>query len=310
MFSERSLREYKRKKKSVFSENLKQFPTILHFYSPKTFDYIGQKFALLLNLGWTKFMAMLTLMMARWKMRQHKHWTSLLLQSRSLGRSPLLTFLSRTWWLYANLDIMDMGSHFFHPEDHIQKVHVLLDPHHMLKLLRNVFSTVEVVVREDGQQIRWQYTEELHKLQEKEGLPLGNKLKMPHFQWWNQTMKVKIAFHLFSSSKSEALEYCELELKYPQLSGCGAKIQFLWTTDVVFDILNSRNPLGKGLLHGLSVKERLAFHTVHYTEKDTYLWFYCLLQNCDVKCKAVQRGMQVPPFKAPGATGHRQLSPL
>lgn len=47
----------------------------------------------------------------------------------------------------------------------------------MLKLLRNIFSTVKVMVREDDQQIRWQYIEELHMLQDKEGLRLANKFK-------------------------------------------------------------------------------------------------------------------------------------
>lgn len=60
------------------------------------------------------------------------------------------------WDLGANLDIMDMKPYFLHPEDHTQKVHVLLHPCHMLKLLQNVFSRVEVLVREDGQQIRWE----------------------------------------------------------------------------------------------------------------------------------------------------------
>lgn len=38
--------------------------------------------------------------------------------------------------LGANLDILDMRSYFLRPEDHTQKVHVLLDPCHMLKLLQ------------------------------------------------------------------------------------------------------------------------------------------------------------------------------
>ena len=45
--------------------------------------------------------------------------------------------------LGASLDIMDMRPYFFHPEDSTQKIHVLLDPCHMLKLLRNVYYTAE-----------------------------------------------------------------------------------------------------------------------------------------------------------------------
>ena len=59
-------------------------------------------------------------------------------------------------------------------------------------------------------------------------------------------MKVHLAAQLFSSSVADALEYCEQELKYPQFSGCAATVQFLRTIDAAFDVLNSRNPLGKG----------------------------------------------------------------
>lgn len=69
--------------------------------------------------------------------------------------------------LGAVLDIMDMRPFFFHPEEHPHKIQVLLDPCHMIKLLRNVYSTGGVFIREDGQEIKWQYIEELHKLQEK-----------------------------------------------------------------------------------------------------------------------------------------------
>lgn len=76
---------------------------------------------------------------------------------------------------------------------------------------------------------------------------LGNKLKTAHIEWRNQNMKVHLAAQLFSSSVADALEYCEQELKYPQFSGCAATVQFLRTIDAAFDVLNSHNPLGKGL---------------------------------------------------------------
>lgn len=37
-----------KKKKSVFSKNLMQFATTLHFYSPKAYDYVREKFLLAL----------------------------------------------------------------------------------------------------------------------------------------------------------------------------------------------------------------------------------------------------------------------
>ena len=160
--------------------------------------------------------------------------------------------------LGAKINITNMSPHFLHPEDQTQKVHVLLDPCHMLKLIRNAFSTAEVLETENGKQIRWQYIEELHKLQEKEGLRLGNKLRMAHIHWRQQKMKVHLAAQLFSSSVADALEYCEQELKYLQFRGCLATAQFLRTIDAAFDVLNSRNPFGKGLKAPLkaSTKDR------------------------------------------------------
>lgn len=336
------IQKIQNKKKSVFSENLKQFATTLHFYSAKAYDFVREKFQLALphpqtirkwyssipaDPGFTvaSFTALkshvaekkkegkdtvCSLMMDEMYIHKQTEFggdqihgyvdigagevenvvatQALVLMVVAINESwkiPIAYFLINSMTgaeraniireslvrlheigvrvvsltcdgpsqnftmiseLGAHLDIMDMRSYFRHPEDPTQKVHVLLDPCHMLKLLRNVFSTVEVLVREDGQQIRWQYIEELHKLQEEEGLRLGNKLKMAHIQWRNQKMKVHLAAQLFSSSVADALEFCEQDLKYPQFSGCTATVQFLRTIDAAFDVLNSRNPLGKG----------------------------------------------------------------
>ncbi|KAL1277059.1 hypothetical protein QQF64_023732 [Cirrhinus molitorella] len=380
-----------KKKKTVFSENLKQFATTLHFYSPKAYDYVREKFLLALphpqtirkwyssistDPGFTvaSFTALKSHVAEQKKVGKdtvcslmldemyiHKQTEfggdqihgyvdigggeienvvatqALVLMVVAINESwkiPIAYFLINSMTgserasiireslvrlhtigvrvvsltcdgpsqnlamireLGANLDIMDMRPYFLHPEDHTQKVHVLLDPCHMLKLLRNVFSTVEVLVREDGQQIRWRYIEELHKLQEKEGLRLGNKLKMAHIQWRNQKMKVNLAAQLFSRSVADALEYCEQELKYPQFSGCSATVHFLRTIDAAFDVLNSRNPLGKGhkapikpttkhrakgilektesLLRGLKMKGRdSTLVHVHSTQKKTPIY--------------------------------------
>ncbi|KAL2085045.1 hypothetical protein ACEWY4_020563 [Coilia grayii] len=196
--------------------------------------------------------------------------------------------------LGAELDIMDMRPYFYHPQEQTQKIHVLLDPCHMIKLLRNVYSTAGVLTRDDGQEIKWQYIEELHKLQEKEGLRLGNKLRLAHIEWRNQKMKVHLAAQLFSSSVADALEYCEQELKRPQFSGCGATVHFLRTVDAAFDVLNSRNPLGKGhkaplkpstihrargileemesLLRGLKVRQKDALVHLHRTKSKTTIF--------------------------------------
>lgn len=149
--------------------------------------------------------------------------------------------------LGADLNINNMKTYFLHPEDPTHKVHVILDACHMLKLLHNAFTSSLEFETEDGRKIKRKYMEALNKLQEKEGLRLGNRLRMAHLQWRKQKMKVHLATQLFSSSVADAMEYCEQGLKLEQFRGCAATVQFVHTVDAAFDVLNSRNPLGKGL---------------------------------------------------------------
>ncbi|CAM4570845.1 unnamed protein product [Leuciscus chuanchicus] len=116
----------------------------------------------------------------------------------------------------------------------------------MLKLLRNAFASSLEFETEDGRKIKWKYCEALNELQEKEGLRLGNRLKMAHIQWRKQKMKVHLAAQLFSSSVADAMEFCEQGLKLEEFQGCAATVQFVRTVDAAFDVLISRNPLGKG----------------------------------------------------------------
>ncbi|KAK7879527.1 hypothetical protein WMY93_033764 [Mugilogobius chulae] len=69
---------------------------------------------------------------------------------------------------------------------------------------------------------------------------------MAHIKWAKQKMKVKLA-QAFSSSVADALEYCNKNLQLPQFRGCEETVDFLRTIDAAFDVLNSRNPFGKGI---------------------------------------------------------------
>jgi len=148
--------------------------------------------------------------------------------------------------LGANMNVVGMDPSFPHPSDPCKKVFVILDLCHMLKLLRNSFDDIGIFKTSSGQYIRWKYIEELNKLQESEGLRLGNKLKSVHIQWKTQKMKVNLASQVFSKSVADALEYCNTSLKLPQFNGCEATVEFLRIVDATFDVMNSRNPLGKG----------------------------------------------------------------
>lgn len=107
-------------------------------------------------------------------------------------------------------------------------------------------------------------------------------------------MKVHLAAQLFSSSVADAMEFCERGLKLEEFKGCAATVQFVRTVDAAFDVLNSRNPLGKGfkapikpttkdrvetilkqadtLLRGLKVQQYNKMVPLHTTKKKTAIY--------------------------------------
>ena len=78
----------------------------------------------------------------------------------------------------------------------------------MLKLLRNTLGSYGNLIDNDGDKICWKYIVELQKLQDDEGLRLGNKLKLAHIKLEQQKMKVDLAAQALSASVADAIEYC------------------------------------------------------------------------------------------------------
>ena len=152
--------------------------------------------------------------------------------------------LSMLQLLGINLkNVYEIQSYFKHPVND-SKVHVFLDPCHMLKLVRNTLADKGSIFSE-GHMIRWDFILSLHKLQESEGLHLGNKLRGSHISWFRKKMNVKLAAQTLSDSVATSLEFC-LEEEFPEFKGCEATIKFIKVFNKLFDVLNSRNLLAFG----------------------------------------------------------------
>lgn len=109
-----------------------------------------------------------------------------------------------------------MIPYFPHPQNENEKIWVLLDVCHMLKLVRTTLAEKGIIVDKDNAKILWHYLVELEKLQSHEGLRLSNKLKKAHINWTQQKMKVNLAAQSLSLSVANAIEYCTTTLKLPQ----------------------------------------------------------------------------------------------
>ncbi|KAL3186227.1 hypothetical protein MRX96_027953 [Rhipicephalus microplus] len=142
-------------------------------------------------------------------------------------------------------DPVEFSTSFKNPVDESRDVHILLDPCHMIKLIRNSLATMCYITDVDGNHIKWAYIKALEALQREEGLRLGNKLTKVHMQWEKQKMKVRLAVQALSASVADALEFCEQTLKLPQFRGASATAKFVRVFDHLFDLLNSRNAFAK-----------------------------------------------------------------
>lgn len=85
----------------------------------------------------------------------------------------------------------------------------------------------------------------LHALQKQLTLKLKNRLSSQCINWKQNKMKVKYAVRVLSSSVANAIEFLEAE-GFEDFRDSSATVKFLRTIDRLFDILNSRNPFGKG----------------------------------------------------------------
>lgn len=176
---------------------------------------------------------------------EHLHDCGVIARSLTCDGPACNFAMFRSLGANLNAESSDFRPSFHHPRTH-QSVYIIFDPCHMLKLVRNCLADTHVLVDPDGEPIRWSYIVHLHNLQEQEGLRLGNKVRSAHIQFQKQKMKVNLAAQTLSESVADALQYLRCEINDPHFLSCEGTVRFIRIFNELFDVLNTRNPLGKG----------------------------------------------------------------
>ena len=151
-----------------------------------------------------------------------------------------------------------------------ESIWFMYDSCHMLKLARNAIGDLKSFVDGEGKLVRWQYFEELHKLQRDEGLKLANKLSVRHIDYHKLKMNVSLAGQSLSQSVADAFLYLQ-SFGVEQFADCEGTVNFILKMNRLFDLLNSRSPFASGYKRPLSLqwmpewKEAL-LDSIHYLE--------------------------------------------
>lgn len=171
---------------------------------------------------------------------------------RSLTCDGTATNVSTYECLNCNFKLPEMCTFFKHPSRDI-KIYCLFDPPHMLKLSRNVFAETELT--SDNGPIQFKYVKELHKIQEEEGLRLANKLCGAHVNFFNKKMSVKLAAQVLSSSVADAIDFMR-QSGNSLFAGSEATVEYIRILDRIFDLMNCKDPFGKGFKSALRLENK------------------------------------------------------
>lgn len=125
--------------------------------------------------------------------------------------------------LKAN-SLVPLKTFFAHPVTG-EKVFVMMDACHMLKLARNMLQAYSPITSSTGQ-INWTFIVQLNEVQVKDGLHAANKVTGKHVNFDSQKMKVSLAAQTLSRSVTVALRTLR-DLGYSQFKHCEATAEFI-----------------------------------------------------------------------------------
>jgi len=194
--------------------------------------------------------------------------------------------LSMASELGAKLQYSELKPYFLHPSTN-DKIHIILDPCHMVKLLRNCLGDWKILYNKKGEIIKWSYFKGLVNLQNESGLHAATKIRNRHIFYFKEKMKVRLAVQTFSTSVANAISFCMNDLKLDNFQGADATIEFCLRVNNIFDILNTRNLLSKSK-YTKTISQRTKTEILQYIDEsiDYLATIQCIekLPKCGRRC--------------------------
>lgn len=132
--------------------------------------------------------------------------------------------------------------YFLNPYKPESRVYVLLDPPHMIKLIRNCIARFKEkgihLFDSDGNEISFRFIEKLVNLQIEMGINLGNKLTKTHAEFQNVKMKVRYAAQTICARSAASIEFLDQVMKHEEFANSTGTTVFFRTFGSLFNIMN------------------------------------------------------------------------
>lgn len=124
-----------------------------------------------------------------------------------------------------------------HPVDR-SKVYIILDPCHMIKLVRNSLGDLKKIVDPSRGSIEWKYFEKLENARVNHRF-VTHRLNKRHLQYARNRMNVRLAAQTFSKAVSASMQYLE-QIGDPNFGNSGATSHFTKMMNDLFDTMNTK----------------------------------------------------------------------
>lgn len=125
--------------------------------------------------------------------------------------------------------------YFPSPTNSDERIYVIWDPPHMLKLARGCLKTHQLY--HEGKTMHWDFIKRLHEMQQQHNFNLGNKLTQMHLDFHVRPMNVRLAAETISHSVAQCIDQLR-EDGYVDFQNSEKTTEFIRHIKNTFNILN------------------------------------------------------------------------
>lgn len=166
--------------------------------------------------------------------------------------------------LGADLDPFHLRPFYTEPSKG-HTIHIIVDPSHCVKLVRNNLAKRSTLYDVNGDKIEWDFFVKLVKLGQSVHFGMAHKMNKRHIDFKTRIMHVRTAVETLSASVADSLQYL-LDNNMEEFAHASATIRFIRIFNHLFDIMNTHR-----VDHNHSNQFKSALNSRNQSEVFTFL---------------------------------------